>query len=439
MYIRIINLLCAVFEVWLCYHFIGNLGLENRGTCKKKNVIKGLNIMVCGALIAVNRTIIFFSYPILIAGICVTGVCIAYFNNHKKLLSLSMTGLYYVMVSLVDVFLLAVCTLVFDGNEAIRIYYASSGYGLCIYIITRGLLFLGIELLKNKCRLFTNVFMQHQKFVVLFSIVLAYTLRRFQYILVSLLNDNILGDGMEIGWVLFMVLVLTGILIFIFYKSQLLQNENEILELNEKILQHNYHELMEALEANRRMVHDFKHHLMVLKDYEIGKQYEELHQYLIKLSNDVCEKDMCVYTGNRILDFILNQKRAEAEIKSIHMDIQTNALLKLPLNHGDACVLFGNLMDNAIEACDRMKEGEKWIVIRIKKQQQLLFVEITNSITASMKKTRNIFRTEKKDKEMHGYGLKSIERIVNAYGGVLSLRREDNRFKVNITFFEIKE
>src|SRR5699024_8120442 len=113
--------------------------------------------------------------------------------------------------------------------------------------------------------------------------------------------------------------------------------------------------------------------------------------------------------------------------------------------------LFGNLLDNALESCERVIEEEKtekestineqkaqlWIQVKIEQKKQLLFIEIANSADQSPERKERKLLTRKKDSSLHGYGLKSVERIVEEHDGVIFYDAEDRVFTVKVTFFDI--
>ena len=143
-----------------------------------------------------------------------------------------------------------------------------------------------------------------------------------------------------------------------------------------------------------------------------------------------------MWTGHRILDFILNHKKEAAEEKEIDFEIYVTALMETSLSDGDISILIGNLLDNAIEACEQMQDGKRWILFKLKKRQRSLFIEISNSLgTVPRIKDGELF-TSKKDKILHGYGLKSVKRIVQKYDGVFSFSVEEETFKVKISFMK---
>lgn len=114
-----------------------------------------------------------------------------------------------------------------------------------------------------------------------------------------------------------------------------------------------------------------------------------------------------MWTGHRILDFILNQKKEAAEQKEIDFEICVTALMETSLSDGDISILVGNLLDNAIEACEQIQDGMRWVLFKLKKRQHSLFIEISNSLGTVPRIKDGELLTSKKDKRLHGYGLKS--------------------------------
>ena len=83
-----------------------------------------------------------------------------------------------------------------------------------------------------------------------------------------------------------------------------------------------------------------------------------------------------------------------------------------------------------------MQYGKRCILLKLKKRQRSLFIEISNSLgTVPRIKDGELF-TSKKDKILHGYGLKSVKRIVQKYDGVFSFSVEEETFKVKISFMK---
>ena len=242
------------------------------------------------------------------------------------------------------------------------------------------------------------------------------------------------------------LLAAAGILLF---KNRIIRNENNLLLMKDEMEQQKYQEIRAAVEKNRELVHDAKNHYLLIGEYLRSKDYESLENYVTGLQENFVRTDSWVYTGNHVLDLILGQKRMIAEKKGIFFEIQATPLSRLPFQERELCSLFGNLLDNAIEACERVTEkGEKdregeerparKIQVKIQQRGQMLFVEIVNSMDQIPERKNRRFLTRKKNPSLHGYGLKSVERIVEEHEGVISYEAKDGRFKATVVFFDVE-
>ena len=212
-------------------------------------------------------------------------------------------------------------------------------------------------------------------------------------------------------------------------------------------------ELSAAVEKNRELVHDVKNHYLVIREYVRDGDYESLAGYIDGLHKDFVRTDSWVYTGNFVLDLILGQKRLTAQGQGFYFELQASPLSGLPFSDREICSLFGNLLDNAIEACERARqrkeekaaaksapgsEGIPEIMVKIEQQNQMLFIEISNSTDEIPEQKERGFQSSKKDPSLHGYGLKSVERIVEDHDGVIRYDADGRSFTVTVTFFDVE-
>ena len=160
-----------------------------------------------------------------------------------------------------------------------------------------------------------------------------------------------------------------------------------------------------------------------------------MEEYLNELSRDMLDYNYQIWTGNHMLDMILNQKEKEAEKQKTQMQISTEVFTTLPFSDREIISLFGNLLDNALEACEQIKEGERWIHIKMKKKNQLLYIEIVNAVKNTGIQIDENFVSTKKDGVLHGYGMKNIRDIVEQYNGMFQCKSQEDRFEVVITIY----
>ncbi|MBQ8600000.1 MAG: sensor histidine kinase, partial [Clostridia bacterium] len=101
----------------------------------------------------------------------------------------------------------------------------------------------------------------------------------------------------------------------------------------------------------------------------------------------------------------------------------------------DLCIVFGNALDNAIEACLKLPHEEmKKISISAKQNADLFFIKITNPVVKQVKIRNNMIMTTKEDVFSHGIGLYSIRKVAEKYNGHLDLQCNDRLFITEIDF-----
>lgn len=195
----------------------------------------------------------------------------------------------------------------------------------------------------------------------------------------------------------------------------------------------------EIIEGNRQFVHDVKNHFLALKGYSEAGDLSGLNQYLSELNEDFSVEAKAIKTGQRIVDIVLNQKRNEAEKLDISFEYQAMSGILLPLKDSELCALLGNLLDNALEACEKIEERQRWIQVTLEKKGKMVLLEVANSIDEMPKQKDGQWITSKTDKSIHGYGLKSVRRIVDKYEGDFSCQIKESAFYAAVTFFDTEK
>lgn len=136
-----------------------------------------------------------------------------------------------------------------------------------------------------------------------------------------------------------------------------------------------------------------------------------------------------------MLDMILNEKLKEAKDKKIDMQISTEVFTTLPFTDREIISLFGNLLDNAIEACERITDKNTWIHIKMKKKNQLLYFEIKNTTEHTVQPVPGKFISTKINGTLHGYGMKNIMDVVEKYHGIFQSQMVEDYFVVMISVY----
>lgn len=191
-------------------------------------------------------------------------------------------------------------------------------------------------------------------------------------------------------------------------------------------------ELMIQQEQLRRFRHDISNQLIALKSYLTTQvtEKEGLH-HLEYLTNALMDTDKVVDTGNPALDAIISAKQAVAAQKGIDFHYQLQIPKQLPIAPEDICVIFGNALDNAIEACEHVTQGSKEISLTLIKQNGIILCKLVNTASTKPKK---FWETSKGDAVNHGYGISQIKQSLEKYDCTPSFSWEDGQvvFRFNL-------
>lgn len=173
--------------------------------------------------------------------------------------------------------------------------------------------------------------------------------------------------------------------------------------------------------------HDMKNHFFCIESFLNSGKIEDAKNYIQSISNVINQKSSVLNTHNYVFDALVSEKIRSA--KEMNITINTNVAVNpnLNINPVDWCILFGNALDNAIEACEQF-EGDKVIDLLVKSKNDFLITEIRNPFSSPLIRDGKLFRTLKEDSENHGKGLKNIEKTVEKYNGNMEIKCDDNEF-----------
>ncbi len=185
-----------------------------------------------------------------------------------------------------------------------------------------------------------------------------------------------------------------------------------------------------ALERNyrtqRKTVHEFQHHLQTINDLLSGNETEIAWKYVNSLQETQTTRILAVNSHHPIIDAILNHKYQIATEQQIDVQIQVNDLSSVEFNIDALVVLLSNLLDNAIEACLRIKTDPA-IDCSILNDDGLLFISVSNT-SLPVTIVDDTIPTSKLPKQDHGYGLMIIRHILDQYNAEYTFTYEDGWF-----------
>lgn len=181
--------------------------------------------------------------------------------------------------------------------------------------------------------------------------------------------------------------------------------------------------------------HDMKNHIISLQGLLADGNLEKLREYLDRIAETGGITGIEEVTGNKAVDALLYEKRKRAEEKNILWQCDMQPWEKCFPDEFDFCVVAGNGLDNAIEACERMKDGtHKFIHIQTGRVKNWFLLEIKNSTYMDDKEKAQNSDSDRKREEgrIHGIGLLNIKETVAKYNGIMSADIEDGIFVLSV-------
>ena len=234
-------------------------------------------------------------------------------------------------------------------------------------------------------------------------------------------------DGLIAGGIAALIFVLLEYLLQRIMKRE----EDKTIIYQNKLMKQQMDEIENIYMTMRGWRHDYHNHLQSLKGYLSLNKVDQMKNYLNELETDLDSIDTLYHSGNLQLDSILNAKLAIAEKGNIRIHCDASIPPQLHVSDLDLCVILGNLLDNAIESCRKIKDpDERFIRVYIGILKKQLYISITNATSETVKqRTDHYFTTKRGD---HGHGLKRVDQVVKKYDGYLNRQNEPGVFATEI-------
>lgn len=208
--------------------------------------------------------------------------------------------------------------------------------------------------------------------------------------------------------------------------------EYELMKEKEKYSKESMEIIKRSNEELREFKHDLKNYLLPLQEAMETMPQSEMAKVWEKINQKIEGVQTLIQTGNSYVDSMINTKITLA--RSEKVDVKCTILSKMEgIDDLEFCSVFGNLMDNAIEA-ERKVTGKKEIIIFVEEKMGYLRLEIQNKIEKSVLNENSSLNTTKKDTSSHGIGHKSVKRTMEKVGGALKYYETEDLFCAEAVF-----
>ena len=227
---------------------------------------------------------------------------------------------------------------------------------------------------------------------------------------------------------------LSGIAVLYAYHTQVkeiqMRFEKDALRNIMEMQYKNYQLSKENIDMVNQKYHDLKHQINLLKTQSyVGKSTS----YLEKMEREIKVYETQNKTGNQILDAVLTNKAMICQNKEIELKFIVDGEALSFMEDMDVSALFGNMLDNAIECAEKQQEKEKRLIwLYVTREKQFVRIRTENYCDEKIQFKNGMPVTTKKDKRLHGYGMKSIKSTVEKYNGSVVAAQENNWFELKI-------
>lgn len=254
-------------------------------------------------------------------------------------------------------------------------------------------------------------------------------------ILFDMVNKGI--TTYDTPWFFIFILKLThsaACLLVLYLQYELLFNRQLQLEaaLSEQMVHEahrQYQFTKESIDAINARCHDIKHQLR-----ELGENQSALDEAtLAQFARDVDVYDSSIHTGNDALDTILTEKSLRCQREGITLSCIADGESLGFMSQADLYALFGNAVDNAINAVSKLEDPEKrGISITVRQRGQMVSIHVENYFEGSVNFDHKGMPISQGDKhELHGYGTRSMRLMVERYDGTISWSTQGNVFLID--------
>jgi hypothetical protein len=423
------------YGILWCYFIVKYFGFKEH--IKAKYLLSFLfSLILCGIISMFNYFVIYEGFLISIYSLVIFIFAVIFLNGNlwEKLLvsilkQVILVGIAFIIPMLVS--------LMVEENIANMMISEFSIFRFIIIVLIFVIYLLILKLILYLKKEFHEM-TKHQWFMIIL-------LTFISLILIISIMEIILTITTNKSYYFFLVVSVTSIIslnILIYIFMGILNRNNKLiakyqLENQQKLYEEkNMDNIKNMYEKIRILNHDHANHMQLIavlleKAETKDSNIDEAINYIKNLDEKIKSSSTAVSTGNYIVDAIVSAKLALASSYDIKFEYNISIPESLPFADTDLCAMLSNLLDNAIEACRKLKDGSyiDLEMLIIKNQFNIL---LSNSTNGEYIRDGNKFRTTKQN-QWHGIGMKQIGSIVNEYSGLYDIDAGDNLFTTRIT------
>ena len=424
-----IKIFTNIFGQMICYYFFGKY-LYHRKLKNKYTILLSISIIL---FLNVVNIIMSNTFLLVLSSIALYSCVVILFYNGNIFIRI-ISGLFFVFFGIITeaitaLFLSTINNLNMTNRlDNINIYIAGTFISklIMIFIIKIILKF------TNKCD--RNIPVKYWGLMLTIPLASIYITTVIAYQSIIIQESYVFTLG-SLSSILIINLVAFGMFDTIIKE---VEENRDIRFANQQLLiqQDHYAKLIKGQKVTRSLWHDMKNFLIAVHTYIDSCEYDALKAEVKKMNENLQNANKDIITGNLVIDALLNSKNIDADKMGVKLVIDAAIPEKLDLNSIDLCIIIGNAIDNAIEACTRIEENmDKQVDISIYYKNNTLLISISNPVNVKSIISNNgsfISSKNNSEAEFHGYGLYNIRKAVNSHSGNLVTNMNNNKFILKV-------
>lgn len=350
--------------------------------------------------------------------------------NQVALKKSFMLSIVYQSVLLVADYLI----LIFDYNFLEETNHDSYLYQSMIVIMSKAMLFIIVMLLRNtfdkngKAHFSDSQWIKFMFFPLFTICTIAALISNLSYIPMQ--------EGGNLIWVISAGLVGMNIVVFYLLNDVALKDkkihENALFETEAKNQLELYKTILRNSDQQRKLSHEYKNKIQCIQSLCELENYEELRKYLYEITGELMHDLDCIDTNHAIINAVINAKYQEAVDKNIIVVCKINDMSRVKMDSQDLVIIITNLLNNAIEACERCTE-KKIIKLKLIHEKDKLIFAVKNTYNGTLLFEDGAIKTSKKSKYgLHGLGIQNVVKIIEKNNGYYVIKPTETEFLFSI-------